>query len=201
MMDVVQRVKLQQCAQGVEHELAVAMGIHPYAATTLEVDDLDYAVRHDDQIAGAESLRDVLAVVQFVFHHDQRIRAGGADCLDGFNAEGNVFIRDAFGLVRAELAVTMLGILRFHDFCGHIAQIAMQLQLAQFMEKCALFRIGRRLIFELLRELHRGRAHHPAVGRRGVQPGMGAAAVLDLARRLVRHMAHSAATSFFTASY
>ena len=61
------------------------------------------------------------------------------------------------------------------------------------MEEGTLFRIGRRLILELLGELHRGRAHHPAVGGRGVEPGMGAATVLNLA--------HSAATSFFTASY
>ena len=44
---------------------------------------------------------------------------------------------------------------------------------------------------ELLGELDRGRAHHPAVGRGSVEPGMGAVGVLNFT--------HSAATSFLTA--
>ena len=193
MVNVVKRVELQQRTQGIEHELTVAIGVYSYSAAGLEVNDLDDAVRHDDQIAGAEALGHVLAVIQSVLHHDQRIGTGGADCLDGFNAEGDVFIRDAFGLVRVKLAVPMLGVLRFHSFSGHVAQIAVQLQLAQFMAKGALFRIGRRLILELLGELDRGRAHHPAVGRGSVEPGVGAAGMLNFT--------HSAATSFLTASY
>ena len=99
MVDVVERVELHQRAQGIEHELTVAIGIYSYAATALEIDYLDHAVRHDDQIAGTEALRHVLAVIQSVLHHDQRIGAGGTDRLDGFNAEIDVFVRDAFGLV------------------------------------------------------------------------------------------------------
>ena len=87
----------------------------------------------------------------------------------------------------------MLGVLRFHGFHSHIAQVAVQLQLAQFMEEGTLLRIGRRLILELLGELDRRRAHHPAVGRGSVEPGMGAIGVLNFT--------HSAATSFLTASY
>ena len=193
MVDIVERIKFQQRAQGIEHELTVAIGVYSYAAATLEIDYLDDAVRHDDQIAGTEALRHVLAVIQPVLHHDQRIRTGGADRLDGFNAEGDVFIRDAFGLVRIKLAVTMFRILRFHGFHSHIAQVAVQLQFAQFMEEGTLLRIGRRLILELLGELDGGRAHHPAVGRGSVEPGVGAIGVLNFT--------HSAATSFLTASY
>ena len=61
------------------------------------------------------------------------------------------------------------------------------------MQIRALFRIGRRLILELLGELDRRRAHHPAMGRGSVEPGMGAIGVLNFT--------HSAATSFLTASY
>lgn len=61
------------------------------------------------------------------------------------------------------------------------------------MEEGTLFRIGRRLILELLGELDRRRAHHPAMGGGSVEPGMGAAGVLNFT--------HSAATSFLTASY
>ena len=63
MMDVVERVELQQRAQRIEHELTVAIGVYSYAAAALEIDYLDHAVRHDDQIAGAEALRNILAVV------------------------------------------------------------------------------------------------------------------------------------------
>ena len=56
------------------------------------------------------------------------------------------------GVDKVELAVSMLVILRFHGFCGHVAQITTQLQFAQFMAKGALFRIGRGLILELLGE-------------------------------------------------
>ena len=77
-----------------------------------------------------------------MLHHDQRIGAGGSNRPDGFNAEGDVFIRDAFSLVRVKLAVPMLGVLRFHGFHSHIAQVAVQLQLAQFMEEGTLLRIG-----------------------------------------------------------
>ena len=76
MVDIVKRVKFQQCAQSIEHELTVPICINSYAAAALEVDYLDHAVRHDDQIAGAEALRNVLAVIQPVLHHNQRIRAG-----------------------------------------------------------------------------------------------------------------------------
>ena len=193
MVDIVERIKFQQRAQGIEHELTVAIGVYSYAATALEIDYLDHAIRHDDNVAGSEALRHVLAVIQPVLHHDQRIRTGGADRLDGFNAEGDVFIRDAFGLVRIKLAVTMFRILRFHTFHSHIAQVAVQLQLAQLMQIRALFRVGRRLILELLGELDRRRAHHPAVGRGSVETGVGAAGVLNFT--------HSAATSFLTASY
>ena len=118
------------------------MGVYSYASAGFKVNHLDYAVRHNDQIAGAEALRHVLAVVQPVLHHDQRIGTGGADRLDGFNAEIDIFIRDAFGLVRVKLAVLMLRVLRLHGFHSHITQIAMHLQLAQLMQIRALFRIG-----------------------------------------------------------
>ena len=61
------------------------------------------------------------------------------------------------------------------------------------MEKRALFRISGRLILELLGELHRRRAHHPAVGGGSVEPGVGAVSMLNFT--------HSASTSFLTASY
>ena len=76
MVDIIERIELQQCAQRIEHELTVAIGVHSYAAAALEVDYLDHAVRHDDQIAGAEALGNVLAVIQSVLHHDQRIGTG-----------------------------------------------------------------------------------------------------------------------------
>ena len=41
MVDVVQRIKFQQCAQCVEHELAIPIGVHSYAAAALEIDYLD----------------------------------------------------------------------------------------------------------------------------------------------------------------
>ena len=72
------------------------------------------------------------------------------------------------------------------------------------MEEGTLFRIGRRLILELLGELDRRRAHHPAVGGGSVEPGVGAVGVLNFGTcgtRSVHHITHSAATSFLTASY
>ena len=32
MVDIVERIKFQQCAQRIEHELTVAIGVHSYAA-------------------------------------------------------------------------------------------------------------------------------------------------------------------------
>ena len=63
----------------------------------LEVDDLQHAVRHDDQIARTETLRYIFREVQPVFHQNQRIGAGRAHGFNRFDAEIDVLVGDAFG--------------------------------------------------------------------------------------------------------
>ena len=141
-MNVVQRIEFQQRAKAIEHQLTVASGFYTDAATALKVNDFQHTVCDDHKVAGTESIRNVLAVIQSVFDHDQRIGTGRPDRLDGFNAEGNIFIRDTFGLVRVEIVVTMLGILQFNKRRIHVAQIPVQLQFTQFMKECSFLRIG-----------------------------------------------------------
>ena len=128
-----------------------------------------------------------------MLHQNQRIGTGGAHGFNRLDAEIDVLVGDAFGLVAVEVAVAVRRILRFQHFRGHVPQIAVQLQLAQFMEKGAFLCIGGRLVRKLLGQLHRRWAHHPAMRTGGVEPSVGTGAVLDLA--------HSAATSSMTAAY
>ena len=195
-VNVVQRIELQQRTEAVQHQLAVLACIHPDTPAALEVDHLDDPIRDDHQITRAESIRHILAVVQPVLHHDQRIRAGQPDRFDGFNAEGDVFIRDAFGLVRVEVVVPVFGVLLLDEIRGHIPQIPVQLQLAQLVQEGSLFRIRRWFVCKLFRELHRWRAHHPAMGAGCVQSGVRTAAVLHSL-----YFWHAFCTSAMTALY
>ena len=120
-MDIIQRIEFQQRAEAVEHQLAVAMSFYANTASTLEVDNLQHAIRNDHKVACTKPIRNILTVIQPMLHHDQWIRTGRPDRLDGFNAEGNVFVRDAFGLVRVEIVVTVLVILLLNEVRGHIA--------------------------------------------------------------------------------
>ena len=89
-----------------------------------------------------------------MLHQNQRIGTGGAHGFNRLDAEGGVFVGDAFGLVAVEVAVPVRRVLRFQHFRGHVPQIAVQLQLAQLMQKGAFLRIGGRLVRKLPGQLY-----------------------------------------------
>ena len=89
-----------------------------------------------------------------MFHQNQRIGAGRAHGFNRLDAEIDVLVGDAFGLVAVKVVVPVRGILCFQHFRSHITQIAVQLQLGQLMEERTLFRIRGRLVRELLGQLY-----------------------------------------------
>ena len=149
-MDVIKRIELQQGCKGIQHELRVARCVYTDAAAAFEVDNFQYSVAHDDEVAGAKALRHILGVVQAVFYQDERVGAGGTDGLDDLNAKLHIFIGDGLGLIRIEVAVLVLLVLGIQYIRGHVPQIAMELQLAKLMKKRAFLGIYRGLIRELV---------------------------------------------------
>ena len=59
-MDIIERIKLQEAGQGVQHELRIMLRFHPHAAAAFEVDDLQDTVANDQHVASTEAAGHVL---------------------------------------------------------------------------------------------------------------------------------------------
>ena len=68
--------------EGVEHHLRVMVTADKNTFSVFIVHDIEGTICDDHAVAGAESLRNEIAVVQPFLYHDQRMRAGLLDALD-----------------------------------------------------------------------------------------------------------------------
>ena len=162
-LDVVQGIKLQQRPEPVQHELAVVVSVHADAAPALEVDHLDHAIADGQEVAGAEAAGHILAEIQPVFYSNVRVSAREANGFNHLNAVVDVHVGDLFGFVRVEIVVLVLGILALDDVLGHIAEVPVELQFAQFMKEGALLGVHGGLVLKLRRQHCAGGTLEPSL--------------------------------------
>ena len=116
------------------------------------IHDVERTVCDDHAVTGAEALRNQIAVIQPFLHHDQRMRAGLLDALDGTDDEFRIDIGIAVHLLTVKLRCRTL-----YPFM----QVLAQLVLAKRMSRRSFLGIHRGFIWKVLLQPRRRRAVQP----------------------------------------
>ena len=126
--------------------------VYEHALAILIVHDIKHTVCDDHAVTRTKSLRNKVAVIQPLLHHDQRMRTGLLDALHCGNDELRIDIS-----IRFHLLILILGGWALHPFM----QIFPQLILAQRMGGSSLLGIHRGFIWKVLLQPCRWRTIQP----------------------------------------
>ena len=156
-LDVVEAIEDAECAEGIQHHLRILFGIHQYALSVLQIDNVEELVRHDKAVAGAEAIRHIAGEVQPLLNEHLRVRAVLPGFLNGFQNELQVTVRVHLHLV---------GIVLTDRAGGAHLQCLTELVFCKGMSRCTFCGSFRFSVLELQFQPSGGIAVKPAVGGR-----------------------------------
>ena len=83
-LDVVEAIEDAECAEGIQHHLWIFFGIYQHTLTVFEVNNVEELVRHDEAVAGPETVRHIAGEVQPLLNEHLGVQAVLPGFLNGF---------------------------------------------------------------------------------------------------------------------
>ena len=103
-LNVVETIEDAECAKRIQHHLRIFLGIHQHALAVFQVNNVEELVRHDETVAGPETVWHIAGEVQPLLNEHLGVRAILPGFLDGFQNEFHVAVRIQFHFIGVVLA-------------------------------------------------------------------------------------------------
>ena len=91
-LNVVETIEDAERTEGVQHHLRILFGIHQHALAVFQVNNVEELVRHNEAVAGPETVRHIAGEVQPLLNEHLWVRAILPGLLDGFQNEFHIAV-------------------------------------------------------------------------------------------------------------